>query len=405
MFGWEFPPIVSGGLGVACHGIVQSLLDKQIDVMLVLPFIHKNMPLQEKRLQYIQALEQRDISGEIHIKLIDTLLQPYLTPENYTNYKRNSSSRLYGKDLWTEVQRYAHQATVIAKDYSYDIIHAHEWLTALAGIEAKKISGKPFVFHVHALESDRNPHAPNPATQSIEKMGLDAADLIMAVSDYTKNRIMQEYKISAEKIVVIYNGHSGNINPPFNVPMSSNGRFIVLFLGRITEQKGPHYFIKAAEKILSVRQDIDFIVAGEGDQLPYAIETCARLGISSHVHFTGFLDRNEVSKFYQLSDVYVMPSTSEPFGLVCLEAIAHDVPVVISKQSGVSEVLTHSFKVDYWDTDQLAEKIMALLDYPAIKKEMLPHAKRELSELTWDAAANKILSNYTKLQSIDETIV
>ena len=397
MFGWEFPPIVSGGLGIACHGIVQSLLDKHIDVMLVLPFLHKNMSVQKKQLQYITALKQDNASGEIHIELIDALLQPYLTPENYANYKRNTSAMLYGDDLWAEVQRYAHQATAIANDYSYDIIHAHEWLTVLAGIEAKKISGKPLIFHVHALESDRNSQSPNPATQAIEKLGLDAADLIMAVSDYTKNRIMQEYQISSEKIVVIYNGHTGIIDPPFNFPASSNKRFVVLFLGRVTEQKGPHYFIKAAEKILSARQDIDFIMAGEGDQLPYAIETCARLGISSHVHFTGFLDRNEVSQFYQLSDVYVMPSTSEPFGIVCLEAIAHDVPVVISKQSGVSEVLTHSFKVDYWDIDQLAEKIMALLDYPAIKKEMLPHAKRELSELTWNAAADRIVSHYHQL--------
>lgn len=397
MFGWEFPPLVSGGLGIACHGIVQSLLDMQVDMMLVLPILHKNMSIQEKRLQYVQALRQDDLSGNIQIELIDALLQPYLTAENYATYKKKSSSMLYGDDLWSEVQRYARQAAIIAKDYSHDVIHAHEWLTALAGIEAKKISGKPFIFHVHALESDRNSQHPNLATQAIEKLALESADLIMAVSDYTKNRIIQEYHIPAEKIVVVYNGHSGRVDTSFNFPKNPNERYIVLFLGRITEQKGPHYFIKAAEKILSVRQDIDFIIAGEGDQLPYAIETCARLGISSHIHFTGFLDRNDVSKFYQLSDVYVMPSTSEPFGIVCLEAIAHDVPVVISKQSGVSEVLTHSCKVDYWDTDQLAEKIMALLDYPAIKKEMLPHAKRELSTLTWDAAASKILSCYHQL--------
>lgn len=394
MFGWEFPPIVSGGLGIACHGIVQALLDRNVDVTLVLPFLHHTMPVQQKRLQYIKALKHGPENGDIRIELIDALLQPYMSPEHYALSKQTASAKLYSNDLWAEVQRYAHQAAAIAAHAPHDVIHVHDWLTVLAGVEAKKISGKPLVFHVHALEQDRCPQGPNPATQAIEKFGMEAADVVIAVSQYTKARIMQEYGILDEKIEVVYNGHLGTVKKARHLPLPASERFIVLFLGRITEQKGPHYFIKAAEKILSVRQDVEFIVAGEGDQLPYAIEYCARLGISSHVHFTGFLDRTEVNQFYQLSDVYVMPSVSEPFGIVCLEAIAHDVPVVLSKQSGVSEVLTHSLKVDYWDTDQLAEKIMALLDYPCLQKEMLLHAKRELSELTWDTAAQEIIRIY-----------
>lgn len=404
MFGWEFPPVVSGGLGVACHGIVQGLLDQHVEVTLVLPFLHPDSHtsthLQEKRLQYRQALKHDGKSGAIHIKLINALLQPYWVPEHYVLHKRKTNLSLYGDDLWSEVHRYAHEAAAIARTAPHDLIHAHDWLTILAGIEAKKISGKPLIFHVHALEQDRCQHAPNKATQAIEQRGLQEADLIIAVSQYTKKRIIHEYDISPEKIAVVYNGHPST-TAENSVPLSPNNSLsknkIILFLGRMTEQKGPHYFIKAAEKILSYRQDVDFIMAGEGDQLSYAIDTCARLGISSHVHFTGFLERKEIDKLYQLSDVYVMPSVSEPFGIVCLEAIAHGIPVVISKQSGVSEVLTNSLKVDYWDIDQLAEKIMALLDYPALKKEMLPHATRELSGLTWDVAAKEILSYYERI--------
>ncbi len=394
MFGWEFPPIVSGGLGVACHGIVQGLMNEFIDVALVLPFSYKNMPLQAKRLQYIETLRHENGCGKIHIELIDALLQPYLSPEYYRYQKKNMNGSLYGNNLWAEVQRYAHEAANVAFSVSHDIIHVHDWLTVLAGIEARKISKKPLIFHVHALEIDRCSQDPNPATQAIEKLGLQSADLIIAVSKYTKNRIIQEYNIPPEKIEVVYNGHLGLPKKRLDLPKKTNGRSVVLFLGRMTEQKGPYYFIKAAEKILSIRNNVDFIMAGDGDQLPYIINECARLGLSSHMHFTGFLERSDVDKFYQSSDIYVMPSVSEPFGIVCLEAIAHGLPVVISRQSGVSEVLTHSLKADYWDIDQISEKIMALLDYPALKKEMLQHAKRELSALTWQATAQKIVELY-----------
>jgi glycogen(starch) synthase len=394
MFGWEFPPIVSGGLGVACHGIVQGLLDEGIDIKLILPFSHKNMPLQEKTLQYVNALEQTTQSGKINTEFVDALLQPYLTTSQYNTCKAQLSFSLYGHDLWAEVDRYAKNASLIAKNTDHDIIHAHDWLTVKAGIAAKKISGKPLFFHVHALEQDRNPQNPNTATCAIERQGLEEADVIIAVSQYTKNKIIDAHHIAASKIVVVYNGHLP-IKPAVKYSTKRNhNKFSVLFLGRITEQKGSYYFIEAANKILKSRQDIEFIIAGEGDQLPFAISRCARLGISSHMHFTGFLNRDDVNKFFELSDVFVMPSVSEPVGIVCLEAIAHGTPVVISKQSGVSEVITHSLKADYWDTDQLASKILALLDYPSLQKEMLVHAKRELEKLTWAAAAKEIIHHY-----------
>lgn len=399
MFGWEFPPIISGGLGVACHAIVQGLLDEGIDVVLVLPFSCKNTTIPEKRLQYIHALDQIEGGGKLHIEFVEGFLQPYLTSEKIIHNQKKNSNLLYGKDLWAEVHRYAHQAAAIAKIVPHDLIHAHDWLTILAGIEAKKISGKPLLFHVHALEEDRNWQNPNPAVQAIEKLGLHTSDLNIAVSEYTKNRMIEIHQIDYKKNIVVYNGHSGRAKKSATLLPEKKKRFVVLFLGRMTEQKGPYYFVKAAERILSRRQDVDFIMAGDGDQLHSIINTCARLGIASHVFFTGFLDRKDVNEFYQLTDVYVMPSVSEPFGLVCLEAIAYGIPVVMSKQSGVSEVLTHAFTTDYWDVDKLAEKIIALLDYPVLKKEMLLHAKRELSELTWTKAAKKIASLYFQLTS------
>lgn len=394
MFGWEFPPKISGGLGVACHGIVQSLLAQQIDITLVLPFSQDNMTLQEAHLQYLQALDQPTYYGEIKIELVNALLRPYFNAQQYASHKKNTKARLYGEDLLTEIKRYAEQAALIARKATYDVIHVHDWLTVLAGISAKKISGKPLVFHIHALEQDRSPNQQDNNACAIEKRGLEEADIVIAVSYYTKKRIIQEYQIPAEKIQVVYNGHPGAVLYDINDYSLPKENYKILFLGRVTEQKGPYYFIKAAEKILSLRRDIEFIIAGEGDQLPYVIETCARLGLASHVHFTGFLDQDEVRSFYQISDVYVMPSVSEPFGIVCLEAIANNLPVILSKQSGVAEVLTHALKVDFWDIDQLAENIMALVDYPALQKEMLPHAKRQLSALTWDVAAQKIITIY-----------
>ena len=397
MFGWEFPPIVSGGLGIACHGIVQGLINEGVDITLVLPFSSRDISAQDMCLQHLQTLKPGKGSINIYIELFETLPQPYSTGD--THNKRKAGRFLYGSNLWAEVQNYAHRAAILASTVPHDFIHVHDWLTVLTGIEAKRISKKPLIFHIHALEEDRNWQFPNPAIQAIERLGFQVADLIIAVSEYTKKRIIQIHHISPEKIVVVYNGHSGCTKKLPSVFLQKKDRFVVLFLGRVTEQKGPYYFIKAAEKILSFRQDIDFIMAGEGDQLPFLMEMCARLGISSHVFFTGFLDRDDVDKFYELSDVYVMPSVSEPFGLVCLEAIAHDVPVIISKQSGVSEVLTHALKVDYWDVDLLTANIVALLDYPSLKQEMLPHAKRELSTLTWTKAAQKIVSLYCLLKN------
>lgn len=391
MFAWEFPPLISGGLGVACHGIVQALLDKQVSVRLVLPCVEKEMSKLEYNDQH--PLLKTYFENQLKVYPLLSDLNPYFIS---TSEKKNKGlGSLYNENLKDNVWQYAQEASQFA-DGDYDCIHAHEWLTVLAGVEAKKKSHKPLIFHVHALENDRNPIAPNPDIEWIEKLGLEQADLVIAVSQYTKNKIMNQYHIQDEKIIVVHNGYSPIDLPKLEPSFLHKNRFTILFLGRITEQKGLYYFIQAAKLICDKRKDVDFIVAGVGDQLPYMIELSASLGLSSHLHFVGFVEPNEVHKFYQISDVYVMPSVSEPFGIVCLEAIANGVPIVLSKQSGASEVITHSFKVDYWDVMFMAEKIMALLDYPLIKEEMLKCAKEELSRVTWDVAADKINQIYKR---------
>jgi glycosyltransferase involved in cell wall biosynthesis len=392
MYGWEFPPLISGGLGVACYGIVQSLLAAGAEVELALPNVSEHLFTNE-HLHYLDALSTDATAAP----LAQPLLQPYLSANQYLSLKEKQvHAALYGKDLWEEVHRYAETAGKLALNTPHDIIHAHDWLTILAGMKAKQLSHKPLVFHVHALEVDRCPQHIYQAVYDIEKLGLEAADRIIAVSQYTKNIIIEKYGIAAEKISVVYNGLL-TLPKKLTVNKAQKNHFTVLFLGRLTEQKGPYYFIKAAEKVLSVRQDVEFVLAGDGDQLPSLMQETARLDISQHIHFTGFLNPQDVEKIYQLSDIYVMPSVSEPFGISCLEAVSHQLPVIISKQSGVSEVLSHALKVDYWDTDKLAANILALLEYPALKKEMLMHSHKQLAKLTWDEAAKNIISVYNSL--------
>jgi glycogen(starch) synthase len=395
MYGWEFPPNISGGLGVACYGIVQSLLNLGVNCTLVLPHMGDELINQDERFTIVRA---NTPSGHFAVQSIDALLRPYQTDVSYQLFynKMDSSSKkkIYGENLWAEIYRYADSASQIAAKHQHDVIHAHDWLTILAGVKAKEMSGKPLIFHVHALEIDRSGAHCHQAVFDIEKFGMEQADVIIAVSQFTKNIIMQHYGIAEEKIAVV---HNGVFKPSSEVSMHEYAfkpRPIVLFLGRVTHQKGPCFFIEAAKKILSKRQDIEFIIAGEGDQLPHMIETVAAEGISGHVHFTGFLDQDAVNALYMISDIYVMPSVSEPFGIACLEALSHDLPVIISKQSGVSEVLHHALKIDYWDVDALVEKIIALIDFPALRDEMLQHNQKELERLSWHSAGKKIKHIY-----------
>lgn len=423
MFGWEFPPHISGGLGTACEGLSAALLRGDIQLLFVVPNARGNESIP---LINASAVKLPVRTGGANP---DTAPVPQLTivpvPVSLTAYgfyepatsiecwnwsfrdHANEGTHAndmqpeqfifsggYGKNLIPEVFRYAQVASVLARQHNPDIIHAHDWMTYPAGIEAKRITGKPLFIHVHATEVDRSgPANINRQVWEIEKEGMQTADCIIAVSAWTRNIIIQHYDIPADKIQVVHNGiTSGETQTPLPVP--SIAKTFVTFLGRVTYQKGPLYFIAAAQKVLERFPDTHFIVAGSGDMLPAMLEEVANARLSSRIHFSGFLSRDQIAKVWSLTDVYVMPSVSEPFGITPLEAIQAGVPVIISNQSGVAEVLEHAIKVDFWDTDAIAEAIITVLEQPSLAEVLRENSRKEIESLSWTRAAKKINKLY-----------
>jgi glycosyltransferase involved in cell wall biosynthesis len=350
----------------------------------------------------------------LDIQAVDSILRPYLTDTDYQHVlvatEANIARRLgatsilepvgpYGRNLIAEVARYSEAAEAIARREEFNVIHAHDWMTFLAAIRAKRVSGKPLVVHVHALEFDRSGKTVNPDIFAIEKLGMEAADRVIAVSHYTRNLILEQYGIDPEKVVVVHNAVSRrHVGKVYHLDHRRTGK-VVLFLGRITFQKGPDYFVEAAAKVLEKMPGVTFVMAGAGDMLPRLIERVGQLRIGKHFHFTGFLRGQDVERMYALSDLYVMPSVSEPFGISPLEAMVYDVPVIVSRNAGVSEVLSHALKVDFWDVEDMAGKILAVLNYPALSRAMLRNGRKELKAIRWDVAAERIMSVYNRLQA------
>lgn len=300
----------------------------------------------------------------------------------------------YGSDLVGDAARYARLAVRLAQGRRFDVVHAHDWLTYPAGIAVSRLAGVPLVVHVHATEFDRSGGHVNQQVFEIERAGMHAADRVIAVSALTKSICVNRYAVPEDKIAIVYNGVDRESGQPRSGDRIASDEKIVLFLGRITLQKGPEYFIEAARRVLEKVPNVRFIVAGSGDMALRMIEMAAALGIEDHVLFTGFLRGRDVERIFRMADCYVMPSVSEPFGIAALEAISHDVPVIISKQSGVAEVLTHALKVDFWDTEEMANKIAAVLKYPPLSQTLKGHGDLELRRLTWDGAAARCVGVY-----------
>lgn len=426
MYGWEFPPHISGGLGIACHGITKALSALGVELEFVLPKLQQGRAI-DVPMRVIDAREyqkhsrtervHQDVTSSqhhrlFHIHTIESALKPYIGEQAYFDYLQAMSldeghsetrsyfvqmQRRFGQSLISEVYRYAASAAAIAASVQHDLIHVHDWLSIPAGLEAKRISGKPLIVHIHSLEWDRAGDGMNWDIYEIEKSGMLAADRVIAVSHYTKNIIIQRYQIPADKIDVVHNAVSKDQSRIRKQEKGKMKEAVVLFLGRVTFQKGPDYFLEAAAKVLALRQDVRFVIAGSGDMMLPLIERTAQLKLGNRVHFTGFLDRDRVEEIYSLSDVYIMPSVSEPFGISSLEAALYDVPVIISKQSGVSEVLRHSLRVDFWDTQELANKILALLDRPLLRLELQVQAARELEHIQWEAAGLHVKASYRRV--------
>jgi len=417
MFGWEFPPHISGGLGTACYGLTKGLALNGVNVTFVMPKASG-----DEDTKYVKIVNGSDVevdpqSSDYFLRTektsyiqVNSKLIPYVGLDDYYNVINQIESGVfpteggqkrkyifsgkYGPNLMQEVNQYASIAAEIAKNEDFDLIHAHDWLTYRAGIAAKRASGKPLVVHIHATEFDRTGENYNDIVYGMEKEGMMAADAVCAVSDLTRNIVINKYGIPAEKVFTLHNA----VEP--NEKQVERRKFvtekIVTFLGRVTFQKGPDYFVETAKRVMEKDPNVRFVLAGDGDMMSHIIERVAELGISDRFHFTGFLRGDDINKMFGMSDVYVMPSISEPFGISPLEAMRAKVPVVISKQSGVSEVLTHAIKVDFWDVDATADAIYGLLHYPALSKLFAEEGAAEVDNLKWEYVAKKLVKIYEK---------
>ena len=426
MFGWEFPPHIAGGLGTACYGMTRGLARNDVEVIFVMPRASGDEDQRFVKVVNASDVEARycdstiegadDIMRKISFIHIDSNMVPYISPEEFATYRegyertgrkfwekegdswtqRYTFSGKYGANLMEEVARYAVVAAEVARQLEgqFDVIHAHDWLTYFAGIAAKRVSGKPLVVHMHATSFDRS-SSDNIDTRvyEIERAGMAAADRVIAVSNLTRNIVIEKYNIPAEKVVTVHNAvrfaEKENELPERGVKDK-----IITFLGRITFQKGPDYFVEAAAKVLKRVPNVRFVMAGSGDMMNHVIRRVARLGIADRFHFTGFLKGDDVHKMFQLSDVYIMPSVSEPFGISPLEAMRANVPSIISKQSGVAEVLDYAVMVDYWDVDAMADAIYGFVKYPALSKMFSEKGLEEVTGLKWNNAAAKIKTVY-----------
>ena len=423
MFGWEFPPHIAGGLGTACEGIVKGLAHNGVETLFVMPNASGDEDQSATTIINASDVAVDTVSSTVDEFLdkvkfihIDSNLVPYVNPDEFETLVEEERRRQvrdfnvqygvkykfsgkYGANLMEEVARYAMVGGTIAMQHKdeFDVIHAHDWLTYLAGIAAKELTGKPLVVHVHATSYDRGDEKHiDTRVLDIETRGMLAADRVVTVSDLTRNIVVNKYHIDPAKVVTVHNAVDFSGRENLRVERGVKDK-VVTFLGRITFQKGPEYFIEAAAKVLKVCPDTRFVMAGSGDMMNRCIRHVARLGISDRFHFTGFLRGTDVQKMFALSDVYIMPSVSEPFGISPLEAMRTNVPSIISHQSGAAEILKYAFKVDFWDVDNLADDIYALLQYPALSHFAAAKGFDEVNALKWNGATAKLKKVYESL--------
>ncbi|HDJ33455.1 MAG TPA: glycosyltransferase family 1 protein [Bacteroidetes bacterium] len=419
MFGWEFPPHITGGLGTASYGLTRGMSTlPDVDMLFVVPRAYGDedqsairligagdVPITRKRLD-IETFRKKFDYLEVASHLI-----PYMDPEEYEKIhsrEEAGSSRYlhideegrivfsgkYGPGLLDEIANYALVAGIIGRDEEFDLIHAHDWLAYPAGIAAKIASGKPLIIHVHATDFDRSGGNVNPDVYTIEKRGMEAADRIIAVSNLTRSIVIEKYGIPPEKVITVYNAVEPlEEHKPKGLRKGVDDK-IVTFLGRITMQKGPEYFIEAAFRVLKKMRNVRFIMAGSGDLMEKMILRAAQLRITDRFHFTGFLKGDDVFDMLRMSDLYIMPSVSEPFGISPLEAMQSNVPVIISRQSGVAEILTYVITVDFWDIDTIADSIYGLLNYPALSAMFKKYGKIEVDNLRWEESARQVRDVY-----------
>lgn len=449
MLGWEYPPHISGGLGTACQGLTTALARENVEVTFVIPhlfgtedashmtlvdsFGHSPQQIQARRGGFKGIPRPKPPPkkrGAVSYRMVPSLLQPYFTPDSYREYVRSLRSAVkrriefgedkeltdffkslsgaepderqlnikldhYGGNIFTEVARFTgHVTSLFGRNSEFDLIHCHDWMTYPAGVALARSTGKPLVVHVHSLEYDRSGVHVNEQINQIERLGLYAATRVIAVSYYTRSIVHEQHGIALDKICVVHNGIYSTETVHNYRAKANLADKVVLFLGRITYQKGPDYFVQAAAKVIPHVPGVLFVMAGSGDMLQRMVERVKELGITKHFLFPGFLKGQQVEEMLSIADLYVMPSVSEPFGISALEAIKFDTPVIISKQSGVSEVLLHALKVDFWDVDRMADLMINALLHDELRMDMVSMAREEVRRQHWNAAALKTVDVY-----------
>ena len=415
MFGWEFPPHILGGLGTASYGLTKGIFENgDMDITFVIP---KPMGDEEKTFakiigasntpvawrdvswDYVQQRQGHVMDPQTYFDLRDHIYADF----NYLNVNDLGCIEFSGKypqNLMEEINNYSIVAGVIARTAQFDVIHSHDWLTYPAGIHAKQVSGKPLVIHVHATDYDRSRGNVNPTVFGIEKDGMNQADHIITVSEHTRRTVIEKYGISPDKVSTVHNAVEPLPEDYLKIEKTPRKEKIVTFLGRITMQKGPEYFVEAAAMVLKKVHNVRFVMAGGGDMMEKMIRLAARRGISDRFHFIGFLRGKEVYEMYKNSDVFIMPSVSEPFGIAPLEAMQMGVPSIISKQSGCAEILSNVIKVDYWDVNEMANAIYSIITYPAMFHQLQERGLDEVGQIVWKKAGTKVINIYKKLTKL-----
>lgn len=434
MLGWEFPPVFSGGLGVVTQNLVKYLREKDQDITLLLPhFIAQqlvNNPNSEayvKEVLKVLTKEQINILSEKIIAISTTIKSPYTSESHYfegynqfISYQQNKRKQRrivggakgdmvdgggggvpYGENLFAEIARFVDEVLIHTEDRYFDVCHAHDWITAEAALQLKLQRGIPMIFHVHATEVDRTGHF-NVHDSEIfrrEQYAMQIADRVIAVSHYTKNILVDIYGIPAHKIEVVHNAYNKTKRAVKDLEkhwQKDKNQFWVLFIGRVTLQKGPDYFLETAKKVIPVNKNIHFLVAGDGDMMPGLIEEVAKHKLHSNVHFLGFLNSEQRDGLYRFTDACLVPSVSEPFGLTAIEVVEHRTPLIVSRNCGANEVIPHKLAVDFWDSEQMAEYVLALQKYPALRRTLRNKAKEGLPDLSWSHQVDRLIDIYNQ---------
>ena len=413
MFGWEFPPHILGGLGTASFGLTKGMSKQEdVDITFCIP-----KPWGDEDQSFLKLIGMnsvpvvwKDVSWDQVYNKVGTYMDPQLYYDlrhhiygdfNYVNTNELGCiefSGIYPDNIYEEINNYSIVAGIVARQQDFDIIHSHDWLTYSAGTHAKQVSGKPLVIHVHATDFDRSRGNVNPDVYGLEKNGMDHADHIMCVSELTRQIVIEKYFQHPSKVSVVHNA----VEPlsqeilDLEAPAKTKDK-IVTFLGRITMQKGPEYFVEAAAEVLKKVKNVRFVMAGSGDMMNDMIHLVAERGIADRFHFPGFMKGTQVYEVLKTSDVYVMPSVSEPFGISPLEAMQCSVPTIISKQSGCSEILSKCIKTDYWDIHAMADAIYSICTYPGLYNYLKEEGRKEVDEIKWEDVGVLVRSIYEKV--------